>query len=228
MTDLTSHKVACMQPYIFPYLGYFQLIKAVDSFVILNDVNYFKKGFIHKNVIELSNKPYTFTIPVKKPSQNKKICEHFIQETWSARNLINTLKHAYKKAPFYEENIEIINIFFQLCEQRRLCTAASLIFKEICQILGIKTNILLSSNFNVNKRGQERIIELCKLNNATQYINLMGGKIKGLYSQKDFKSIDLKFIERTDDWGDYSVIHYLFTKGREKTKNILNDYRLVA
>lgn len=228
MTEHPQHKVACMQPYLFPYLGYFQLIKAVDSFVILNDVNYFKKGFIHRNTIEVSDKPYTFTIPVKKPSQNRKINEHFIEQTWSARDIVKTLKHAYKKAPFYDENIEIINICFQLCEQRRLCTAAHLVFKEICYILGIKTEILISSNFNVKKTGQERIIELCKLNNATQYINLMGGKINNLYHQKDFKPIDLKFIERTDDWGNYSIIHYLFTKGREKTKNILNDYRLVA
>ena len=221
-------KLAAMQPYLFPYIGYFQLIKAVDNFVLLNDVGYFKKGWLHRNQILLNDTPFLFTIPIIKASQNRKINQHVIMNGWS-KELYKTLKHAYSKAPYYEENKDIIKICLNVCENRVLSDAAEIVLKELCHILDLNVDFYLSSNLDTgNKIRQHRIIELCKLNNATQYINLMGGKIKGLYSQKDFKSIDLKFIERTDDWGDYSVIHYLFTKGREKTKNILNDYRLVA
>ena len=66
-------KLAAMQPYLFPYLGYFQLIKAVDNFVLLNDVGYFKKGWLHRNQILLNNVPFLFTIPIIKASQNRKI-----------------------------------------------------------------------------------------------------------------------------------------------------------
>ena len=221
-------KLAAMQPYLFPYIGYFQLIKAVDNFVLLNDVGYFKKGWLHRNQILLNDAPFLFTIPIIKASQNRKINQHVIMNGWS-KELYKTLKHAYNKAPYYEENKDIIKICLNVCENRVLSDAAEIVLKELCHILDLNVDFYLSSNLDTgNKIRQHRIIELCKLNNDTQYINLMGGKIKGLYSQKDFKSIDLKFIERTDDWGDYSVIHYLFTKGREKTKNILNDYRLVA
>ena len=64
-----------MQPYFFPYIGYFQLINAVDKFIILDDVNYIKKGWINRNRILLNGKDYLFTIPCEKISQNKLINE---------------------------------------------------------------------------------------------------------------------------------------------------------
>ena len=64
-------KIGIMQPYFMPYIGYWQLIGAVDKFVILDDVNYIMRGFINRNSILLNGKPYRFTLPVEKASQNK-------------------------------------------------------------------------------------------------------------------------------------------------------------
>ena len=93
-------KVAIMQPYLFPYIGYYQLIKAVDSFVLLDDVNYIKKGWINRNRILLNGSPHLFTMPLEKASQNKKNCDLCLKGefgTWIERFLI-TFQHAYASA----------------------------------------------------------------------------------------------------------------------------------
>ena len=220
-------KLAAMQPYLFPYLGYFQLIKAVDNFVLLNDVGYFKKGWLHRNQILLNNVPFLFTIPIIKASQNRKINQHIIMSGWS-EELNKTFKHAYSKAPFYEENKDIIKICLSVCENRNLSDAAEIVLKELCHILDLNVNFHLSSNLNTGyKIRQHRIIELCKKFNAETYINPIGGKEINMYYHDDFYPINLRFIERLDDWGNYSIIHYLFLKGRQATKQILNEYKLI-
>ena len=123
-------KLAAMQPYLFPYIGYFQLIKAVDNFVLLNDVGYFKKGWLHRNQILLNDTPFLFTIPIIKASQNRKINQHVIMNGWS-KELYKTLKHAYSKAPYYEENKDIIKMCLNVCENRVLSDAAEIVLKEL-------------------------------------------------------------------------------------------------
>ena len=66
-------KIACMQPYIIPAIQYFQLISSCDIFVFLNDVNFIKKGFIHRNFIINNKKKEQITIQIKKKSQNRLI-----------------------------------------------------------------------------------------------------------------------------------------------------------
>ena len=65
--------VAIMQPYLFPYIGYWQLIHAVDTFVIFDDVNYIKKGYINRNNILVNGQKQTFTLELMSASQNKLI-----------------------------------------------------------------------------------------------------------------------------------------------------------
>ena len=97
-------KLAIMQPYIFPYLGYFQLINSVDTFVILDDVNYITRGWINRNKIMVNGAEKYITIPLEKQSQNKLICDHYFywDNNWSNK-ILKTINHAYSKALFYNE-----------------------------------------------------------------------------------------------------------------------------
>ena len=121
-------KAAVMQPYLFPYIGYFQLINAVDTFVVYDDVNYIKKGWINRNSILVNEKPFLFTVDLKEVSQNKLINEITIDENsnWK-KNILRTIELSYKKAPFFfrnfsdnpgynfirGKNLAIYNVFFK-------------------------------------------------------------------------------------------------------------------
>ena len=107
-------KVAVMQPYLFPYLGYFQLVNAVDVFVFADDVNFIKRGFINRNRILLNKEEYYFTVPCIKLSQNKLINEIKIatENKGYPENILLTYKQAYKKAPFFEQIFPIVQSIF--------------------------------------------------------------------------------------------------------------------
>ena len=80
-------KIAIMQPYFFPYIGYWQLIHAVDHFVIYDDVNYIKGGWINRNRILINGKPAYITVPLHKASAFKRICDTDLQPSpfWRGR-----------------------------------------------------------------------------------------------------------------------------------------------
>src|SRR5690554_5438915 len=105
-------RIAVMQPYLFPYIGYFQLIQAVDKFVFYDDVNFIKKGWINRNRILINNKDLSFSVPLNKVSQNKTINETFLNldtfEEWKEK-FIKTIGQNYKKAPYFDGVSEVIN-----------------------------------------------------------------------------------------------------------------------
>lgn len=96
-------KVAIMQPYLFPYLGYWQLIKSVDTFVILDDVNFIKRGYINRNSILVNNNVHMFSVPVDKPSQNKLIMDTKLKFSRDEKEkFLKTIYLSYKKAKCFE------------------------------------------------------------------------------------------------------------------------------
>ena len=227
MTETCSNKVACMLPYLFPYLGYFQLVNAVDSFIILDDVGYFKKGWLHRNQILVNNQPFLFTIPLHKASQNRTIRQHEIQNNWSDKFLL-TVRQSYSKSPYFADSWEFVENLILSTYEKNVADAGLHIIKQISERLDLGTNFMMSSEIDTgDKIKQDRIIALCKFKNALTYINPIGGKEIGMYHKKDFKPIELKFIERQDNEGMYSIIHYLFTKSKDEIKNILNQYTLI-
>src|SRR5258708_21690699 len=94
---------AIMQPYFFPYLGYYQLVNAVDTFVFFDDVNYINKGWINRNQLLHQNKPSRFTVPLLRASQNRKINEIELSDfsAWR-KQFLRTLEMNYKRAPFFD------------------------------------------------------------------------------------------------------------------------------
>jgi hypothetical protein len=188
-------RLAIMQPYVFPYIGYFQLINCVDKFIILDDVSFIKKGWINKNRV-LSTK---FTIPLEKISQNKLIKDtnlHSSYPRWLSK-FIKTLEHTYKKAPYYPSAFELINDTLDSCEAGDSVSKLALnSIKHVLDYLSIQVDIIPSSSIynNQHLRAQTKILDICSQENASKYFNLSGGK--KLYSPDEFKkkNIELLFV----------------------------------
>ncbi len=180
-----------MQPYFFPYLGYFQLISAVDKFIIYDDVNYINRGWINRNNILINGKANLINVPLSNASQNKLIKDTFVVDDikWK-KKLIKTVEQSYLKAPYFENTILILK---QTLNEgvNNISSLNHLSIKLICNYLEIETEIINSSTRynNCEIRGQDRIINICKKENATHYINPIGGL--SMYENNKFISHNL-------------------------------------
>src|SRR3990167_9927474 len=108
-------KVGIMQPYLFPYIGYFQLIHAVDAFIIHEDVQYIKGGWTHRNRIQINDKEYLFTFSLKKDSSLKKINTRFFSDQFEKEknHFLMVVKNNYKKAPFFSDAYNLLIKIFE-------------------------------------------------------------------------------------------------------------------
>jgi hypothetical protein len=188
--------VAIMQPYFFPYLGYFQLVQAADHFVLYDDVKFIKKGWINRNRISNHNRIFWIRVPIHKLSQNKTIRETLI--AWDAgfsSKLIVQLHSSYKKAPYFNQVIGIVeNVIYKKPSNLAEFAGESVI--SVFEYLGIKKNIYYSSQLeDCEKCGRvERLISITNYFNDSTYINPINGK--NLYDKNVFAehNIDLRFL----------------------------------
>lgn len=232
-------KLAVMQPYIFPYIGYFQLIKAVDTFVFYDDVAFIKGGWINRNNILLNQEKQRITIPLKKPSPNKLINEIEINlESKDYLKLKPKIQQAYSRAPYFKEVFPIIEHLLnkKLTNISRLAAHS---ITEICQYLGLSTQFLFSSIDFPQTKGRDRadrLIEIAKQKGAHTYINSIGGQ--ALYEKKYFKEhgIDLFFIktkdiqytQKTPEFQpNLSIIDVLMNNSKAETLDLLDAYQLI-
>ena len=192
-------KIAIMQPYFFPYIGYFQLINAVDKFIIYDDVTFIKQGWINRNSILADGSALLFSIPLNGASSYKLIRDISINELlydkWK-KKFYKTLDQYYKKAPYYEKVLSIIKIALE--SKHQLISAVALCsIKAVCEYLAIETEIAETVDKYSNNylKGEDRIIDICRQEAATVYINAEGGSL--LYSRNTFKEngIELSFIK---------------------------------
>jgi hypothetical protein len=231
-------KVAIMQPYFMPYLGYFQLITAVDRFVIYDDVNYIKRGYINRNAILIDGHAHSFTLPLRKASQNKLIHEIELldDDGWKGK-LLNKIVHAYAKAPFFNDAYPVIEDAIRYPEANLSVYLVNSI-RALCAYLGIETEIVDSSRIFGNRgmARSERIIDIVRQCGGDSYINPAGGV--DLYDKAEFESegISLGFIRMNDIRykqfdapfvGNLSIIDLIMFNSREAIGRFINDYRVV-
>ena len=190
-------KISIMQPYLFPYIGYFQLLNACDKFIIYDDVQYIQRGWINKNRILINKKATYFNLPLKKDKRSSLINQRFfVEDIEKQKNkFLRQIELAYKKSPNFSECYDLIQKIMSSSEMS-LSKFVTNSIELCCDYLGIKTHIINSSslNYNRNLAGQERIIEIAIIENCTHYINLLGGK--ELYDKQSFESkhINLSFL----------------------------------
>jgi hypothetical protein len=187
-------KLAIMQPYFFPYIGYFQLIHAVDKFVIYDDVNYIKQGWINRNRILINGKEHMFTLALKEASSFKLI--NRIQVGNNRGKLFKTISQAYAQAPFFKDTIHLIQRVLSNDEQN-LARFVTESIRIVSGYLRIATDFVLSSDVekNIELKGADKVIHICKVLGATHYINAIGGI--DLYSRQSFRNegICLQFLK---------------------------------
>ncbi|MFG1500399.1 WbqC family protein [Halobacteriovorax sp. XZX-3] len=188
-----------MQPYFLPYIGYFRLISKVDYFVIFDDVNYIKRGWINRNYFSINGEAKLLTLKVKKASINKKINELFLLDD-SVEEVKKTLQQSYNKNPFSNEVIDRLLKPSSLFDNK-LSHYLSWQLQEISSYLSLDAKFICSSSLNIldELRGQDRVIEICKVLGATEYFNLPGGR--SLYEVEKFKEsrIELTFLPELGD-----------------------------
>lgn len=186
--------LAVMQPYLFPYIGYFQLIYAADLFMIYDDVAYIKQGYINRNNILSSNGPTRFTVPVPGASSNKLISE--LQFSEDVVKVLKTIEQSYSKAPYFASVFPMIQNALEF-EDRSIASVCQKSYEDIFSYLGIKKKFKKTSELHYDRAAsaQERLFELCHQFGADRYINAPGGR--GLYAKPDFakEGIDLRFID---------------------------------
>lgn len=233
-------KVGIMQPYLFPYLGYFQLINSVDTFVIYDDVQYIKEGWINRNKIQLNKKEFLFTFSVQHDSAKKMINQRFYSEKTFEPTKIKFLKTiflSYNKSPYFKEINEILQkiLGFHSLNVAEFNTNS---LKILCNYLGIDTKIIISSLLKKDDslKAEARVIEINKILGSDCYINPIGGL--ELYSQRVFREnnielqfIKMKHVEYPQFKGNFiprlSIIDVLMYNSRERIKELLDEYELM-
>lgn len=183
-----------MQPYFFPYIAYFQLICAVDMFVIYDDVNYINKGYINRNSILMNGVAHQITLSLSGASQNKLINQ--IEMYDNAGKILKTIEMVYKKAPYFNAVFPLLHKIL-ITPEKNLSKILQNSLEIISEYMGLKTNFVLSSGIEKDNtlKGGDKLIEICHKLNMTQYINSIGGQ--ALYDKPTFKqkNIDLFFLK---------------------------------
>lgn len=220
-------KLAIMQPYVFPYIGYFQLINSVDTFVFYDDVNFVNSGWVNRNKVFVNNKELLFTIPTNW-SQNKKINEVSFSENyekWKTKFLI-TLKHGYGKKQNFADMLSIVKETFDKSSDLNSLCKNSIV--NVLNYLDVKKNIVFSSDTynNSSLSASDRIIDICKKEKCTAYINTIGGM--ELYNKEQFllEKINLSFIKSKEPLNYLSIIDIIANRGKE-TKLFLDKCEFI-
>lgn len=185
--------VAIMQPYFLPYIGYWQLMCNVDVFVIYDDIEFTKKGWVNRNRFLLNGHPETFSLPIKKDSDFLDVCERQLSESFGIEKnkLIRRLEAAYRKAPNYQEGKALLLDIFA-CEEKNLFHFLYQSIELVRARLGINNRLVVSSTLGIPRqlKGQDRVIATCKVLGATDYINPIGGV--GLYDAQAFHASGIR------------------------------------
>jgi WbqC-like protein family len=188
-------RAAIMQPYFFPYIGYFQLIAAVDLFIIYDNIKYTKKGWINRNRILLNGRDVPFTLPLKGASDSLDLREREVAADFDRDKLVNQLRGAYAKAPQFKQMFPVVEEILWHPEANLFEFLQNSIIR-MCDIIGITTRIVVSSTITIDHelKSQNKVLALCQAMNAQAYVNAIGGM--ELYSKDEFRArgIELSFI----------------------------------
>lgn len=231
-------KIGIMQPYFVPYIGYWQLLNAVDQYVIYDDVNFIKGGWINRNRILINDLPKYFNVPMLGASPNKLINEVKVNndERVIGKNL-RILHAAYSKAPFFGEVYPLMERML-LCKEDNLASYIALSTSIICDYLDIETKLLISSDLAKDNSltGQDKVLEICRLLKATDYYNAIGGRDLYSFDEFDKNGIKLHFLQRkeikyeqfdNDFYPDLSIVDVMMFNSKQTIKEMLNEYILI-
>ena len=221
------------QPYLFPYFAYWQLINSADIFVIGDNLQYSKNGYIKKNYILFQGKKHKFSLEVVGVHLGMSINEVAIGE--NGKSLLGLFQNAYKKAPYYLEIYPMLEDIL-LNDEKNLGKYLNYSIKKIASYLDMDTKITNWETISSYKSAQDAVIDLCKSHNADRYINAIGGEV--LYNQDDFlkEGIKLNFLQMDEIKykqfdhefiPNLSIIDVMMFNSKDEIKKMLEMYRLI-
>ena len=234
-----THSIAIMQPYFLPYIGYWQLLNYVDTFVIYDNIEYTKKGWINRNNFLQNNKSVPFSLPLKKDSDFLTIKERFLSDdfTTSAEKLLRKIHANYQKAPYFNHAFPVIENCL-LYNNYNLFHFINHSIKKITNYLNITTNIVISSEIPINHslKKQEKVIAICQSLNGSTYVNPIGGT--SLYQFTSFlehgihliflKPNDYKYTQYTSPFiPTLSILDIMMFNSIKSISNQLNKFTLI-
>ena len=233
-------KLAIMQPYFFPYIGYFQLINAADKFVVYDNIQFTKKGWINRNRILVNGAAEYISLPLSKGSDYLNVDQRKLAGTFKTERikLLRRINESYRKAPQFDIIYPLIESVIN-AEEENLFGFIYQSLQAVCQFLDIKTEFIISSTLPIDHqlRSQDKVIAICDALGANQYINTIGGK--ELYSKEIFQqyNIELNFIQSgTVEYPQFtnkfvpclSIIDVMMFNSKEKVKEYLqNNYTII-
>jgi len=184
-------RVAIMQPYLFPYLGYYQLAASVDRWVFYDDVMYIKRGYINRNSILLNGAAHRFTVPIRGQSFNRAINEHDAIPPFD--NILRGIAQAYAKAPNFSTVFPMVTSVLD-GRETNIARMAGASLHVVFDYLGISIQASWSSEIrgNQNLKGQDRVLAICKSLGASEYVNPIGGV--ELYDEAAFAAQGIRLL----------------------------------
>lgn len=193
--ERTGMKLAIMQPYFLPYIGYFQLIAATDGFVVYDNIKYTKKGWINRNRRLQNGADAMFSLPLKRASDFLDVVERELSPDFDPGTLLNQFKGSYARAPHFAEVFPLLERIVRH-DETNLFRYIHHSVVEMCAHLGIGTKIILSSSIDIEHglKAQDKVIAICRAVGADTYVNPGGGS--DLYDRDTFAAhgIDLRFM----------------------------------
>lgn len=185
-----------MQPYFFPYIGYFQLIAAVDLFIVYDNIKYTKKGWINRNRMLKNGKDSIFSLPLESDSDTLHVRDRELATDFNRDRLLNQFKAAYRPAPYFVQTFPLVEEIVRY-EDRNLFRFLHYSIVKTCEYLAITTEIRISSDIPIDHglKNLDKVLALCQAIGVSTYVNAIGGI--DLYSKERFleKGIELKFIQ---------------------------------
>lgn len=235
--NMNAHKrLGVMQPYFFPYIGYWCLIQAVDTFVLYDDVQYIKSGYINRNTILSQGNRQRITLTIQQASSNKRINDLYVGENNS--KIVKTIQQSYAKAPYFAQFFPVIQEIFA-CKSTNLADFLYSSIKNLMSYMNMDQPLLRSSEMSIptGLDRVERLLYLCKATQSGIYINNESGR--KLYAQEQFQKehITLQFIhpiiseyaQLSKNFESHlSIIDLLMNLSVDELKHHLNDHRITS
>jgi hypothetical protein len=222
-----------------PYIGYFQLINAVDEFVVYDNIQFCKGGWIRRNRILVNGRDYFISLPIQHASGYLDIYDRQLAPSFTSdcQKFLRRIEAAYRKAPYFSVTMPVLEQCF-LCNETNLFAFIRYSLENICDYLRIKTRFSISSTLNVdrNLKNKGRVIAICQSLSADHYINAIGGM--DLYNKEEFalRGIRLSFLRPkpivyaqfdNDFVPNLSIIDVMMFNDLDHINNMLGAYDLV-
>ena len=235
-------KLAIMQPYFLPYLGYFSLIKHTDEFILFDTVQFIRHGWIERNrILKPSNGWQYIMVPLKKHSRETIIKDIEINndQQWKEK-ILAQLQHYKKQAPYFSNVIDILNEIFSK-EYATIVDLNLASLKTVCNYLGINTPIQVFSLMNIDiepaNAPDEWALNICKaLGNVDEYWNPPGGQ--SFFDRKKYENAGINLKFHSAILTDYdqkrnvfepglSIIDVMMFNSVDEINKMLDNYELI-